>query len=81
MLTNGDLRDEIVRLEGQIDELADKIESCRKFMPTGKIAVAGGVVVLIAGPIRSVSYDDCGQGAAPREKNFQRSLTRRCFGQ
>ena len=24
---------------------------------------------------------DCGQGAAPRKKNFQRSLTRRCFGQ
>src|SRR5260370_17719817 len=43
-----DPRDEIVRLEAQIDELADRIESCRKFILAGWIAVAGGSVVLIA---------------------------------
>jgi uncharacterized protein YjaG (DUF416 family) len=47
-MTDGDLRDEIVRLETQIDELADTIESCRKFILVGKIAAAGGGAVLIA---------------------------------
>jgi len=56
-----DSRDEIVRLEGQIDELADRIESCRKFILIGRIAVAGGGVVLIAllvgaNPVRSIGY-------------------------
>jgi hypothetical protein len=44
----GDSRDEIVRLEAQIDELAERIESCRKFILAGRIAVIGGGIVLIA---------------------------------
>jgi hypothetical protein len=41
-------RDEIVRLEDQIDELAARIESCRKFILAGRILVVGGGVVLAA---------------------------------
>ena len=41
-------RDEIVRLEEQIDELAARIESCRKFILAGRILVIGGGAFLIA---------------------------------
>ena len=55
-LEGADPHEEIVRLEEQIDELAAKIESCRKFILASRIAVAGGGVVLAAmlvGAIRS----------------------------
>jgi hypothetical protein len=50
-----DSHEEIERLEDQIDELAAKIESCRKFILAGRIAAAGGGMVFItmlAGTIR-----------------------------
>ena len=40
-------RDEIVRLEERIEELAAKIESCRKFILASRISVAGGSLVLV----------------------------------
>jgi hypothetical protein len=43
-----DPHDEIVRLEAEIEELAAKIEGCRKFILAGRIAIAGGGIVLIA---------------------------------
>jgi hypothetical protein len=55
-LENGDPHEEIVRLEEHIEELAAKIESCRKFVLASRIVVAGGGVVLAAmllGAIRS----------------------------
>jgi hypothetical protein len=45
---NGNYREEIVRLEAQIDELAAKLESCRKFILAGRILMIGGGAVLIA---------------------------------
>ena len=53
---DGDPHEEIVRLEEHIEELAAKIESCRKFILASRIAVTGGGVVLAAmlvGVIRS----------------------------
>ena len=41
-------RDEIIRLETQIDELAAKIENCRKFILAGRIAVVLGGAALVA---------------------------------
>jgi hypothetical protein len=55
-LDDGDPHEEIVRLEEHIEELAAKIESCRKFILASRIAVTGGGVVLAAmlvGVIRS----------------------------
>jgi len=55
-LDNGDPREEIVRLEEHIEELAAKIESCRKFVQVSRVAVPGGALVLAAmlvGAIRS----------------------------
>ena len=47
-MNGDDPHDKIVRLEAQIDELADRIESCRKFILVGRIAMSAGVVALIA---------------------------------
>jgi hypothetical protein len=55
-LDNGDLHEEIVRLEEHIEELAAKIESCRKIILGSRIAAIGAGVVLAAmlvGVIRS----------------------------
>ena len=43
-----DPRDEIARLETQIDELAETIEGCRKLILMAKVAIAGGAVALLA---------------------------------
>jgi hypothetical protein len=43
-----DPHDEIVRLEEQIELLEVRIENCRKFMFAGRIAMAGGGIVLAA---------------------------------
>ncbi len=46
-MNGDDQRGEIVRLEIRIDEIEATIESCRKFILAGRIAVAGGSVILI----------------------------------
>jgi hypothetical protein len=43
-----DPRDEIARLETRIEELAARIESCRKFMLASRLAVAAGGALLAA---------------------------------
>jgi hypothetical protein len=55
-LDNVDSHEEIVGFEEHIEELAAKIESCRKFILASRIAVTGGGLVLAAmlvGGIRS----------------------------
>jgi hypothetical protein len=47
-MTGSSYRDEIVQLEAQIEELAGRIENCRKFILAGQIAIAGGGAVLVA---------------------------------
>jgi hypothetical protein len=58
LMSNDDgLRDEIALLEAQIDDLAARIESCRKFILAGRIAIAGGGVVLFAMLVGAVQSD------------------------
>jgi hypothetical protein len=52
-----DHHDEIVRLEAHIHQLADRIESCRKFILTGWIVAAGGAVGLIATLAGAIQFD------------------------
>jgi hypothetical protein len=53
---DGELREQILRLEGRIEELAGAIESCRKIILAAKAAmVLGGLLLLgiLAGVITS----------------------------
>jgi hypothetical protein len=51
------LREEIVRLEAQIEVLADKIESCRKFILAARIGVVAGGVLLAATLLGVINFD------------------------
>jgi hypothetical protein len=59
-----DHRSEIVRLEEQIDHLDAKIENCRKFILSGRIAVASGGSVLIAIVAGAIRFDPAAMGLA-----------------
>ncbi|MGD0024566.1 MAG: hypothetical protein ABSC37_08060 [Xanthobacteraceae bacterium] len=56
-MNDGDPHDEIVRLEAHIEELAARIESCRKFMLAARIALAGGGILLAAMLFGAIRFD------------------------
>ena len=57
-------RSEIERLEAEIDELAARIESCRKFILAGQIAIAAGGVVLITTLLGGIVFNPTVVGIA-----------------
>jgi len=52
-----DPHDEIVRLEARIEELAARIESCRKFILASRIAMAAGGILLAATLFGAIRFD------------------------
>jgi hypothetical protein len=48
MSDDGDPHEQITRLEAQIEALAETVESCRKIMLGAKVAIAGGVLLILA---------------------------------
>jgi hypothetical protein len=62
--SDGDPHDEIVRLEEHIEELAAKIENCRKFILASRIAIAGSGVVLAALLFGAIRFDPGAMAAA-----------------
>ena len=54
---DGDLHEEILHIEAHIEELADVIESCRKFMFISKVAIAAGGTLILAIIIGAVGFD------------------------
>jgi hypothetical protein len=56
-LTTTDPRDEIEHLEARIEQLAAKIEGCRKFALAARVAMALGGVVLAAMLLRAFAPD------------------------
>jgi hypothetical protein len=63
-MNDNDSREEIERLEEQIDGLVAKIESCRKFILAGRIAVTGGVVAFIAMLAGAIGFNSAVMSAA-----------------
>jgi hypothetical protein len=50
-------REEIARLEARIEELADKIENCGKFILASRVAIALGSFLVLAGLIGAIRLD------------------------
>jgi hypothetical protein len=54
---DGDLRDEIVRLEAEIEHNAEIIESCRKLIVIAKAAMGLAAVLIVAALIGAINLD------------------------
>jgi hypothetical protein len=52
-----DPHDQIAQLEAQIEELAERIERCRKIILASRIAIAVGAIVLMALLLGIVRFD------------------------
>jgi hypothetical protein len=52
-----DLRDQIAQLEGEIDQLADKLETCRKFMLFSKVVIGAGAIWILAYLFGAIGFD------------------------
>ena len=63
-MNGDDYRSEIVRLEARIDQLEATIESCRKFMLAGRLAVVSGGVILIAMLVGGIQFNPSVMGIA-----------------
>lgn len=61
---HGNLHDAIVRIEDRIEQLTEKIESCRKLILAARIAVAGGVCVLAGMLFGAIRFDPAIMSAA-----------------
>jgi hypothetical protein len=63
-INGDDHHGEIARLEDEIDALEARLESCRKFILAGRVAVASGSVVLIAMLLGGVQFNSSVVGLA-----------------
>lgn len=60
----GGPREEIARLESEIEELADAMARCRKIKLISQIAIAGGSAWILAVTIRLIGFDPVAMMAA-----------------
>jgi hypothetical protein len=56
-MEDDDPHDEIERLEARVDELAAKLESCRKFILVSRIAIVAGALLLAALLLGAIRFD------------------------
>ena len=56
-MADGDLRDQIVRIEVDIDELAKTLDGCRKAMLFSKVAIAAGGMWILANLLGAIRFD------------------------
>jgi len=56
-MTNGNLSDQILRLEANIEDLAEVVETCRKVTLISKIAIAAGGIWLLAITLGAIRFD------------------------
>jgi hypothetical protein len=63
-MADGDLNDEILRLEAQIEQLTEAIERCRKAILVSKVAIAAGGIWLLAFAFRAIGFDPMAMIAA-----------------
>ena len=56
-MADADLRDQISRLEADIEQLADSLDRSRKAMLLSKIAIAGGGICVLAYFLVPIGFD------------------------
>jgi hypothetical protein len=56
-MADGDLHDQIARIEAEIDELAKTLDGCRKAMLFSKVAIAAGGIWILAYLLGAISFD------------------------
>ncbi len=56
-IADAERRDEIMRLEEEIEALAETLERCRKISVASKVAIAGGTIALLGLAIGAVRLD------------------------
>lgn len=56
-IDTADPREQIARLEERIEQLAAKIESCRKFALASRLAIALGMLVLLVLLLGAIRFD------------------------
>jgi len=56
-MANGDLHEQIARLEVHIEELAEAIDRCRKIILVSKLAMAIGGILILATLVRAIGFD------------------------
>ena len=54
---DGDLREQVLHIEAHIQELANLMENCKKFILGSKAAIAAGGVWILATSIGAVGFD------------------------
>ena len=56
-MVDGDVRDQILRLEAEIEELTEVMDSCRKVILASKVAMAAGGIWLLAFALGVIGFD------------------------
>ena len=56
-MANGDLHDQIARLEADIDQLAESLDRCRKAMLFSKVVIAAGVIWILAYLLGAIPFE------------------------
>jgi hypothetical protein len=56
-MTDGNLHDQISRLEANIEDLAEVVERCRKVTLISKVAIAAGGIWLLALTFGAIRFD------------------------
>jgi hypothetical protein len=59
-MTDGNLHDQILHLEADIEDLAEMVERCRKVILTSKVAIAAGGIWLLAIMLGAIRFDAVG---------------------
>jgi hypothetical protein len=56
-MADGDLRDQIARIESDIEQLAKTVDGCRKAMLLSKVAIAAGGIWILAYLLGAIRFD------------------------
>jgi hypothetical protein len=56
-MSNGDLSDQIARIEADVEQLAQTLEGCRKAMSLSRVAIAAGGIWIVAYFLGVIRFD------------------------